>query len=115
MAKRTTVRDNTTSEMALRYAAAGRKVLPLHNVDTQGCTCRKRGCLSAGKHPRVNHGAYDASSDPEVVRGWFERWPAANLGMTLENLVVVDIDPRNAGDATFARLIAEHGQLAETW
>ena len=50
------------------------------------------------KHPRTAHGAHDASRDPEVLRGWWKCWPSANIGITLDKLAVVDVDPRNGGD-----------------
>lgn len=102
-------------ELALRYAEAGRKVLPLHSIAKGRCSCGKKDCASPGKHPRTEHGAKDASSDVGIIHGWFEKWPDANLGMTLEGLVVVDVDPRNDGEATFDDLVAKHGALPYSW
>lgn len=68
-------------DFALRYAGAGLKVMPVN-----------------GKIPLTPHGAHDATTDEATIRGWWLKWPTANIGMTLENLVVVDIDPRNGGD-----------------
>lgn len=68
-------------DFALAYAGAGYRVIP----------CR-------GKIPLTAHGAHDASADETVIAGWWRRWPDANIGMTLDGLVAVDIDPRNGGD-----------------
>jgi hypothetical protein len=72
-------------EFALRYARAGFKVMPVKPRD---------------KVPLTKHGAHDATSDPEQVLKWWAQWPNANIGITLGGLVVVDIDPRNGGDAS---------------
>ncbi len=72
---------NTPLDFALAYAAAGYKVLPAN-----------------GKIPLVEHGAHDGSSDETTLRQWWTKWPAANIGLVLDGLVAVDIDPRNGGD-----------------
>jgi len=111
----TTHSENYTLDLALRYAEAGCKVLPVHSVAKGRCSCGKKNCASPGKHPRTEHGAKDASTDEATIRAWFKRWPDANLGMALEGLVVVDTDPRHNGDATLDDLLAKHGALPHTW
>ena len=70
---------DTPLDFALAYAQAGFRVLPVR-----------------GKIPLTEHGAHDASTDPATLTAWWARWPDANIGMTLDNMVVVDIDPRKA-------------------
>lgn len=85
----------TTTKMmmvdaALTLAGAGWPVLPL-----------------AGKIPRTANGFHDASLDPDVVGGWWRRWPSANVGIALpDTVVVIDIDPRNGGAEGWAELAA---------
>jgi putative DNA primase/helicase len=50
---------------ALFYASMGWPVFP---------------CLSTGKEPLVPGGLYDASTDPDQIQQWWERWPSANIG-----------------------------------
>lgn len=70
----------------------------LHGWENSACTCRKAGCPSPAKHPRSAHGLKDASTDRAVVEGWWERWPASNVGLlTGEAFDVLDIDGE-AGD-----------------
>jgi len=39
---------------ALRYAALGWRVLPLHTPDASGvCSCGREDCPKPGKHPRT--------------------------------------------------------------
>jgi len=83
---------------AQRYAEHGLRVLPLHAIRDGRCTCGKTDCRSAGKHPRTQHGVKDASSDAATIRDWWTRWPDANIGVALDDLVVVDVDPRNGGE-----------------
>ena len=67
--------------IALDYATSGWRVLPL-----------------AGKVPRTVHGVDDASVDPDTIRSWWTRWPAANIGACVDpQLMVLDVDPRNGG------------------
>ena len=87
-------------------------MFPLHEViDGQQCSCGKQ-CGNPGKHPRTKRGLKDATTDPEQIRRWWTTWPDAPIGIvcgTAQGLVAIDIDPRNGGDGTWARLVAEHG------
>jgi len=92
-----TNRQAPTSTMlahALRYALAGWRVLPLN-----------------GKAPLTAHGVKDASTDPETIGAWWQRWPGANIGLALgDDLVCFDVDPRNGGTIdALARLGLDHG------
>jgi len=80
---------------ALWYAKAGIPVLPLHTPPIDGtCSCRHpAACGSPGKHPRLRHGLLDASRDRDLIRGWWQRWPDANVGLaTGSALDVCDMD-----------------------
>lgn len=96
------------------YTRAGVAVLPLHRVLDGRCTCG-RECPTPGKHPRLRHGAKEATTDLGQVAEWLGRWPDANWGgVPPKGVVVLDIDPRNGGDETLTRLQAEHGELPAT-
>lgn len=105
---------------ARSYAEFGLRVLPLHAVAAGVCTCLRRGCPSAGKHPRTSRGVHNAAFDLVTIEDWWSRWPAANVGIATgtpldhDRLLVLDIDPRNAGDATLQRLEWELGLLPRT-
>ncbi|WP_433657552.1 bifunctional DNA primase/polymerase [Nocardia sp. CA-128927] len=80
---------------ALAYARAGLAVLPL---------------APAGKVPVVEHGKDDATTDPEVIRAWWERNPLCNIGIRpLVGRVVLDVDPRSGGS------LEALGELPDTW
>jgi len=97
---------------ALGYAARGWPVFPLHNPIVRGgttsCSCGRphlgEDVRNIGKHPRTRNGFKDATTDPEVIRAWWARWPEANIGVACGpvagpdlHLAVVDID--NDADA----------------
>lgn len=110
----------TVADLALSYAKAGLKVLPLHTPDPEmvtsyPCSCGIYQCPSAGKHPRTRNGLKDATTDAERIARWWKQWPTANVGVVpREDIAVIDVDPRNGGDVTLRELIAEHGPLPET-
>ena len=68
---------------ALRYAAAGMLIFP----------------VDAFKKPLTPHGFKDASSDPEVIAAWLEKWPHCEFAWALPaDVVVVDVDRKNGKD-----------------
>ncbi len=101
---------------ALWYATRGVPVVPLHTPVNGGCSCRDPKCNSAGKHPRTEHGVQDATTDAAAIRGWWARWPDANVGIaTGGDLDILDVDPRNGGSESLASLEAAHGALPPTY
>ena len=112
------ISEQANQTHALEYAKRGWKVIPLHTPDAQGkCSCRKADCGSVGKHPRTMNGLKDATTDENKIRGWWDMWPDANIGIATgaaSNLVVLDVDPRHDGDKTLAVLEDDYGQLPPT-
>ncbi len=103
-------------EVAVRYAAHGWPVVPLHAPGASGCSCRRGECGSPGKHPRTARGLHDASTDHDRISAWWQRWPDANLGVVTgadSGLLVLDIDLPD-GPSSLARLEAEHAALPAT-
>jgi hypothetical protein len=70
--------DTPPLEAALNYAELGWHVFP-----------------ARGKEPLTAHGHKEATTDPEVIRRWWTRWPRANIGCSCgpSCLAVFDIDP----------------------
>jgi Bifunctional DNA primase/polymerase, N-terminal len=96
--------NSVSTEMldaALAYATNGWPVIPLHNPEKGSCSCGHADCDSPAKHPRTPHGLKDASSDEQIVRQWWQRWPDANIGLiTGVAFDVGDLDS-DAAMATF--------------
>jgi hypothetical protein len=106
---------NELLDAALRYAAAGWRVFPVHSLRGGVCTCGEPSCDNPGKHPLTQHGLHDATNSEAAILRWWNRWPDANIGIRAEDIgVVIDVDPRNGGDASLDRLIAEYGPLPDT-
>jgi hypothetical protein len=85
---------------ALELAGRGRPVHP---------------CKPAGKDPLTRHGVHEATTDPAIIRRWWQRWPNANPGLATgqaSGLLVLDVDAHHAGMATLARLCAHGDGLA---
>lgn len=102
--------ENKTLEMALQYANAGLRVLP----------------LKAGqKTPATPNGFYDATTDTKIIKRWFADKPNANIGIatgsvvgTDKCLVVIDLDVGHAdgvdGTLSLAEWETQNGQLPPT-
>jgi hypothetical protein len=85
------------------------------------CSCGSLCGKQAAKHPYAvrgfaPHGHLDATLNPRLIERWFGLCiPEANLGVSTERLVVIDVDPRDGGDESLRKLEAEHGELPLTW
>jgi hypothetical protein len=89
-------------ESAIKLASLGFPILPL----AQGA-----------KVPLTAKGFKDASSDQKIIQSWWNQSPQANIGLVVggvSNICVLDIDPRNGGDDSLAKLINKYGSLPET-
>jgi hypothetical protein len=110
--------DERALGTALEYARRGWPVLPCHAPTPYGrCSCGHHQCSSVGKHPRLQHGLREASSDETTVARWWARWPDANVAVltgAVSGLVVIDVDRRHGGDHTLEELVARHGRLPRT-
>jgi hypothetical protein len=105
-------------DAALDNARRGWRVIPLHDISRGVCSCRKGAeCITPGKHPRLRDWPERASTDANLIGGWWKHWPDANVGILTgaeSGLVVLDVDPRNGGSETLDALIVEHGPLPLT-
>ncbi|MEX5632139.1 bifunctional DNA primase/polymerase [Parafrankia sp. FMc2] len=97
--------QRTTHELlgaALRYARLGWPVVPL---------------LPRGKRPILPDWTNAASTDRDVIRGWWARWPDANVGIATgprSGLAVLDLDPRSGGAESLTELETRVGLLPGT-
>lgn len=106
---------------ALAYARRGMPVFPVYHVAAGLCACRRADCRQPGKHPRCSHGHNDATTDAAQIRRWWsapkrddrDGWqcdPSSNIGYSVpDGVCIVDIDPRNGGEATADKIIDLHG------
>jgi P4 family phage/plasmid primase-like protien len=112
----TSRQDSTTLQAALLYAAEGLAVFPVNSIGSDGkCTCgRGAACRTPGKHPLIEDWQHKATSDISTLRQWFRKHPYANIACHVgkSGVAVIDIDPRNGGNESFAQLQHEHGPIA---
>ena len=102
---------------ALAYADLGWPVFPCHSIVKQKCTCSSTKCSHPGKHPRTNNGFKDASTDPNVIKEWWHKWPNANVAVitgSVSGLAVLDIDVKSGGPSNLDLLESKHGILPDT-
>jgi hypothetical protein len=76
----------------------GWRVIPLHRPTATGCSCGKLQCASPGKHPILDDWVNAASCDPDVVAGWWRRWPNANIGLATGDVTVFYLDAKPEAD-----------------
>lgn len=112
---------------ARMFWEAGLRVFPLHGFlsDSRGkgarCLCGWSECKAPGKHPVASNWQHTPAWDPDqidtmVETGQFD----SGYGVLCRGLLVIDIDARNGGLASFAKLskrvpeIAGAGLIVET-
>jgi Bifunctional DNA primase/polymerase, N-terminal len=82
---------------ALAYAQRGWPVFPLAPDKKSPLIAKKDG----------GRGFHDATRDEAQIIAWWSKAPRANIGMPtgeVSGIVVIDVDPRNGGDARFLKL-----------
>lgn len=118
MSTQGSIQANEVLQAATRYADLGFKVIPLHGINANGCTCSKgKDCDKPGKHPRIVDWTNQATADKEKLTEWFTRWSNSNIGLATgatNGIIAIDIDPRHGGDYSIADLQNEYGKLPDT-
>ena len=105
---------------ALEYADMGLAVLPLYEPVNGKCSCGKERCTSPGKHPRIAGGSNSASKNIEQIKGWWAKWPDANIGIAtgvVSGILAVDVDCNGDkhGDLSIKEWESQHTPLPRTW
>jgi len=103
---------------ALKYAAMGLSVFPVHSIEAGRCSCCKVDCGSPGKHPRTMNGCKDATTDTAQIKKWWGMWPKANIAIAtglISGIVVIDIDTDHGGEESLQTAIENYGSLPDTW
>lgn len=92
---------NNILEHALKYAARGFNVFPVHSIINGVCSCQaSEACKQPGKHPRTANGFKSATTDEEKIRAWWNLWPNANVAISTgesSGILVVDIESGGIG------------------
>jgi putative DNA primase/helicase len=99
--------DSPIVHFALDYAHRGWPVFP---------------CKPSNKRPYTENGFHDATTDPDVIAGWWQQWPRAMIGVPMgEQTGVWSIDPdppkdpgKPDGREKWAELLRKHGNIPAT-
>ena len=94
---------NPNPTAALEYLGRGWSVVPV---------------AARGKRPVVRWQSFEEKHASEAeVRGWFERWPAANVAVVtgaISGIVVLDVDVRHGGEESLSKLALKYAGLPQT-
>jgi hypothetical protein len=109
----------TLLEAALRYGKFGLRVFPLWWYGNPNENDENDPKI-AGR-PMIGAWPEKASSDADTIRGWWNRWPGAGIGLACGDeladgtfLFVLDVDehdPAESGSQALSELVAAHGEL----
>ena len=106
-------------DVAVGFAAKGWAIVPLHNIDSGKCSCRRKSaCGTPGKHPRLSGWITKGSTEISQLRKWWKQWPLANIGIVtgqVSDIVVIDVDAKSGGLETLRQLNAEYPELQSTF
>lgn len=96
-------------EIMRDYADAGFRVFALWNIVGGKCECGDEECKAAGKHPRI--GAWQNSPiwSVEQLDAQLQYIIETGFGVCLDDHLVIDIDPRNGGNESYDKLVADTG------
>ena len=75
-------------------------------------------CAPKEKNPLIKGWPEKATTDLTTIERWFKEFPNANWGIAtgkLSNLLVIDIDVRDGGYATWKSLVDQHPETQETF
>lgn len=106
--------------MAQFLGSKGFRVFPLftpvkNELGEIICSCGETDCRSIGKHPIITGWQNRATNKDEEIEEFWTQYPEANIGIvTGDNLVVVDVDPRNGGFETLESLFEGYGPFPRT-
>ncbi len=87
----------TRTKAAEEYSKIGWHIFPVHSVREGICTCsRGAECPDPGKHPIISPRSINNWDDQEQIKGWWKKFPYANIGLWLDgsNCGVLDLDKK---------------------
>jgi len=110
-----TDQSQSVISQAPNYARRGWLIIPLHGIRDGACTCGKQEC-KRGKHPILRNWPKLATTDEMRIRGWWEKWPNANIGIVTgreSRLFAVDVDGEQ-GKVALRQLLNEYNWTPQT-
>ena len=95
----------SAKDYANAFWEAGHRVFGLHSVTNGACDCGHAGCEAFYKHPRVSNWQHTPHWSEDQIAfmtssGQFD----SGFGVVCKGLLVIDVDAKNGGIESFARL-----------
>ncbi|MFD1677431.1 bifunctional DNA primase/polymerase [Alicyclobacillus fodiniaquatilis] len=108
-------KPKTTLQM---FSKLGWRIFPVNSTKADGkCSCGRPDCSNKGKHPRVTGWPEQATADMVQHAKWLKQWPDTNWALACgqeSGVWVLDVDEKNGGYESLARLESEIGELPAT-
>lgn len=101
-------------EQAIEFHEAGYRFFPLWGVNSDGtCQCDNPRCEAIRKHPRHSRWPSTPIWDDDQLQTMQEyTLPGAGYGVLCRGLLVIDVDARNGGVASYERLLERYPDVA---
>jgi hypothetical protein len=95
------------------FMDADYRIFGLYQVIDGVCQCGRKDCPAAGKHPVSSAWQHTPDwSDDQVEVMEISGQLGTGYGVLCQGLLVVDVDERNGGSASYARLVADIPEIA---
>lgn len=87
------------------------RIFSLYRIMPDGsCECEKDECKAVGKHPRADNWQHTPDWSEEQIETMDEMGQfATGFGVLVDKMLVVDVDARNGGVESYAKLCADLG------
>lgn len=102
------IRPSTGHMMYRDFMAAGYNIFPIYRFRTNGmCECGDKECPAVSKHPRASNWQHTPAWDDEQVESMeMAGHLDTGYGVLCRGLLVIDVDARNGGVESYAKLRA---------
>jgi hypothetical protein len=97
------------TDLIREYTDAGFRTFALWGFEKGACECGDPECKAIGKHPRVSSWQHSPCWSEEQLDNMLKYIVTSGFGVCIDEQLVIDIDPRNGGDASYAKLVADTG------
>jgi ParB-like chromosome segregation protein Spo0J len=92
--------------VALRLAEEDVPLLPRYGKVDGRCTCGNENCERPGRHSPSGISTADATTEPQVIRRWWKKWPDAWPGIVIGGVfgIIAVVSEGAEGEATERKL-----------
>ena len=91
------------------YHEAGFRVFALHTIIGGRCACGDERCEAVGKHPAISSWQTVPHWSDEQIDVLMQYQVETGFGVCIDDQLVIDVDPRNGGTESLAKLETDLG------